>query len=75
MAGFFTDRRTYLYVEDLNIFQVDKVCKYLKAHSIDFTVKLEYQLEDRNIYTVEADVTGCEYTTTLHLESLDILES
>ena len=74
MARYCTEQRTYLYVRGLNIFQVNEVCKCLNQHYISFTVKIDYRLEDRNIYIIEADVTNAEYSTIRHLDSLNILE-
>lgn len=60
------------YIEDVNIFQLVKLCKFLKSKDIGFECEeINEALDGTHLYNIIADVTGHTAEFYMYLDSMN----
>ena len=70
MLGYFTEHRTFIYIEELTDKDLNNVTRYFSSKAIEYTIKLQYRLGETNFYMIEADISGYEIEVERYLEEL-----
>lgn len=56
--SYWTETKEYMYVDEIDIHQVYKICIELNANDVPFNLTLAYCTTCKNMYTLEIDMTG-----------------